>query len=122
MMKLVKTISGLASKRGLSGKKPGRAHKRPASPLSSLDWPKIGLIFLTIALLSVLMSINLMPDRIMLHLGEMSRRDVYASRSVIYVNSEKTALAQEAARLATRPIYNVDESAVSNANRIVQEF
>src|SRR5260221_11914996 len=107
MMKFVQSVFASITKRAPSGMMSGRPCKRLDSPSSTLDWLKIGLIVLTIALLSVLMSVNLMPDRISLRLGELSRHDVNAYRSVIYVNSEKTALAQEAARLATRPVYSI---------------
>jgi membrane-associated HD superfamily phosphohydrolase len=95
---------------------------RPATILSSLDWPQFFLTVITIVLLSALMTVNLIPDRVSLHKGEVSRREVRASRTVFYVNNVKTGLNQQAARLNARPVYDRDERAAANAVRIAQEF
>ena len=107
------------------------ANKRPANataaaktalPLASLDWPQFGLTVVTIALLSALMSVNLIPDRVSLQKGETSHREVRASRTVFYMNGVKTDLNRHAAMLNTYPLYDRDELAASNAIRITQEF
>lgn len=98
------------------------AAARPAAWFASLHWGHILLAAVTVLLLSALMSVNLMPDRIALKVGEISRREVRASRTVIYVNSLKTAEAQRAARRSVRPVYDHDEQSTANATRIVQEF
>ncbi len=68
------------------------------------------------------MSVHLLPDRIALHPGEISDREVMAPRNAYYVSTERTAQAQLAARLATRPVYESDEGAAYGAGKTVQEF
>ena len=112
MIKSLKFLSRSRRPRGAPGKQSGGARKGSASALPPRpDWQKTALVVVTIAILSVLMSVHLMPDKISLHLGEVSTREVRAPRSVIYVNSVSTAQAQEAARLASRPVYDADEHA-----------
>jgi putative nucleotidyltransferase with HDIG domain len=83
---------------------------------------RIGLLIFTIAVLSVLMSVHLVPDRIDLHPGEISDREVTAPRNAYYVSTERTNQAQLAARLATRLAYDTDEGASYGAGKTVQEF
>ena len=68
------------------------------------------------------MSVHLLPDRINLHPGEISDRDVTAPRNAYYVSTERSAQAQFAARLATRPVYDTEEGASYGAGKTVQEF
>lgn len=82
----------------------------------------MGLLILTIAVLSVLMSVNLVPDRINLRAGEISDREVTAPRNAYYFSSERTTQAQLAARLATHPVYDTEEGAAYGAGKTVQEF
>ncbi|MCS6777095.1 MAG: HDIG domain-containing protein [Chloroherpetonaceae bacterium] len=87
-----------------------------------LHWAKPGLVVFTIAALSALMSIHLTPDRISLREGERSPREIRATRSVIYVNSVKTAQLQKAAMEGTRPVYDVDLTAAGQARNTVDEI
>jgi putative nucleotidyltransferase with HDIG domain len=82
----------------------------------------MGLLIFTIAILSVLMSVHLVPDRINLHPGDVSDREVAAPRNAYYISTERTAQAQLAARLATHPVYDIEESASYGAGKTVQEF
>ncbi len=95
---------------------------KTAPPAAALDLPQFALTVITIALLSFLMSVNLIPDRVSLHKGEVSRREVRASRTVFYVNTEKTGLNQQAARANAYPVYDRDIRAVPNALHIAEEF
>lgn len=115
-----KTLFRLQRKpvRSLGGKTPGRTQ----NPVPRFDWARIGLLVFTIAVLSILMSVHLVPDRIDLHPGETSDRDVTASRNAYYVSSERTSQAQLAARLATHPVYDTDDGAAYGAGKTVQEF
>lgn len=107
-----------SARRKASGADTARAHREGLSP----DWLKIGLLVLTVAALSLLMSINVLPDKISLRLGDTSPREVRASRSVIYVNTAETARLQQAAMFATPPVYDTDESARASADRTVQDL
>ncbi len=79
-------------------------------------------MLLTIAALSLMMSVHLRQDRVPLRLGEISAREVRSPRSVIYLDSEKTATLQKIAGQATRRVYDVDEHAAINARRTVDEL
>ena len=102
---------------------PGRVSPgKDTSAFMNRDWTKIVLTFLTILMLSALMSVNLLPDRISLRLGEISSKEVRAGRSVSYYDSTRTFLAREAARNGTYSSYDRDEGASFNAENIVKEF
>ncbi|HLK58848.1 MAG TPA: HDIG domain-containing protein [Chthonomonadaceae bacterium] len=123
MMKPSNILLWFRQRRNASGKKPGEKRKAHGSVQpASLDWQKTALVVVTIALLSVLMSVHLMPDKLSLRLGDTSPQTIHASRSVTYVNTVLTDQAQQAARLATRPVYETDDTALPNANRSVQEL
>ena len=108
-------------------------NEAPSSPLSSpeaergaearfpFDLPKVGLLVLTIAALSLLMSVHFWPDRVALRLGDVSPREVHAARSVIYVNKTQTARLQDAAALGASPVYTADNQALSAAQRSVRD-
>ncbi len=80
------------------------------------------LVVLTILILSVVMSVHLMPDKISLRLGDISPREITAHRSVIYVNSVATSQATTAGRLSTPPIYDKDERAEGSSLKIANEM
>jgi len=82
----------------------------------------MGLLVFTIAVLSVLMSVHLVPDRINLRAGDISDRDVMAPRNAYYISTERMAQAQLAARRDTHPVYVTDEGAGYAAGKTVQEF
>ncbi|MDE2127496.1 MAG: HDIG domain-containing protein [Armatimonadetes bacterium] len=67
------------------------------------------------------MSVNLLPDRVALRLGEVSPRDIRAPRTVVYIDSVATGRLQQAARLDTRPVYETDSDAQSASLATVQE-
>jgi len=124
-MKIPSLLDMLKRKRGVSTRKPlslATAVEKTVPLLGSFDWPQFGLTVATIVLLSALMSVNLIPDRVSLHKGEVSRREIRASRTVFYVNTEKTGMNQQAARLNAHPVYDRDERAAASALRITQEF
>ncbi len=99
----------------------GAASKRETTARFALDLPKVGLLAFTIAALSLLMSARFWPDRISLRLGEVSPREIRASRSVIYINNAKTLRLQDAAALGVPPVYDADSQAQSAAVRSVRE-
>jgi membrane-associated HD superfamily phosphohydrolase len=124
-MKIPSLSDFITRKRSAPAKNhPGKASATDtAAPVQApLHWTQIGLTILTIVLLSALMSVNLIPDRVSLHKGDINRHELRASRTVFYVNTVKTELNQQAARLNVHPVYQRDEHAASNAMRIAQEF
>ena len=96
--------------------------KRHATVRPAFNKAKAGLMLLTIAALSLMMSVHLRQDRVPLRLGEISAREVRSPRSVIYLDSEKTATLQKIAGSATRRVYDMDEHAADNARRTVDEL
>ena len=68
------------------------------------------------------MSVHLMPDKISLHLGDLSPRTITAQRSVIYADTVATDLAKQATRLSTPAVYDQNERATVNATRIANEI
>ncbi|HLV81101.1 MAG TPA: HDIG domain-containing protein, partial [Chthonomonadaceae bacterium] len=106
-------------------RRPGRNenHKaRIGKRVLPVDGAKVGLLILTVAALSALMTINLLPDKISLRLGDVSPREVRAGRSVVYISTTETARLQQAAMQATPPVYDTDESAATGASRTVQDL
>ena len=88
----------------------------------AFDKVRAGLMLLTIAALSLMMSVHLRQDRAALELNKPSPREVRASRSVIYADSDKTASLKQVAMDAARPVYDMDEHAATKAHDTVQEI
>ncbi len=110
-------------KASMGGKKRPNAAKKHDSPAAfQPDWRRVGAVFLIIVALSLVMSVHLLPDRISLHPGDLSPREIRAGRSVSYFNSVDYARRQQAARLAVHSVYDTDESAASGADRTVREI
>lgn len=93
-----------------------------AAGLPPFDRVKAALMLVTIAALSLMMSVHLRQDRVALHLNDTSTREVRAARSVVYVDSETTAHLQQGASQLVRPIYAVDETAQVGARRSADEI
>lgn len=93
-----------------------------ASGEPAFDGVKAGLMLLTIAALSLMMSVHLWPARVPLHLNEISPREVRASRSVSYEDRQKTNEQRAEVSATARPVYDIDEHAASNVHRAVQEL
>lgn len=87
-----------------------------------IDRAKACLMLVTIALLSAMMSVHLRQDRVSLHLGSISDREVRAGRSVFFGNTEKTARMRQIAQQSVRPGYDVQENAPANASRTLDEL
>lgn len=87
-----------------------------------VDKLKVALMLLTVAALSVMMSVRLRPDRVALHTGDISPREVRAGRSVFYVDTAKTEQLRTAAREAVPAFYDVDDEAVVKAERMVSQL
>ncbi len=117
-----KLFRRIKSRSKLGTKKLRTLHHSELHLASRIDWPKIGLLFTAIVLLSLLTSVHLLPDKISLRLGDTSNTEVRAGRSVRYVNSAETANQRQIARQRVSPVYDVEDSVNANAHRIVQEF
>ncbi|MCL5284089.1 MAG: HDIG domain-containing protein [Armatimonadetes bacterium] len=70
-----------------------------------------------VVILSVLMCAHLLPDRVLLHVGEVCPVDIHASRSVTYEDVIATSQLKAMAEARVAPIYHTDEQAASDAHR-----
>jgi putative nucleotidyltransferase with HDIG domain len=75
----------------------------------------------TTALLSILMSIHFLPDRVSLNVGDRSPIEVKAARSVSYVNTDATIRRQEDAARSVPNSYDPDRTALAQASRYVAD-
>jgi putative nucleotidyltransferase with HDIG domain len=119
----MKTWLRHAHKRNLFRKRAARnAPSRQTNKGLAVNWFRAGLLLFTIAALSLLMSVHLLPDKISLQIGEISPREIRASRSVLYINSVQTENRRQAEARAIRPIYDRDDNAIQTAKRNAQEI
>lgn len=125
-MKLISHIIGkLKKRRFFPLKKPGGStlpREGETSLLSRRDVQRLGLASLTILVLSLLMLVNLMPDRVALRLGDTSPKEIRAARGIVYFNREATAFSQQTARSQVTPIYDRDFGANQRAELVVNNF
>ncbi len=110
-----------------SGRAPRRRSRREGRPrrlpfaVPSLDARRVALTALTILVLSALLSLHFLPDRVALRPGQVSDQDIRATRTVQYVDAEATeALRQEAAAQVT-PVYEPVAHAASDAAQRVTD-
>lgn len=123
MIKLINKLFRRIKKRSNLGTKKLRTlHYGDKSIAAKVDLPKLGLLFTAIVMLSLLTSVHLLPDKISLRLGDVSKAEVRAARSVRYINSAETANQRQIARQRVSPAYDIDDTGNANAHRIVQEF
>jgi cyclic-di-AMP phosphodiesterase PgpH len=95
---------------------------RPAWLRLPVDGRRLGLGVATVLVLSFLMSIHFMPDRVSLNLGDRSPTEIRASRSVSYVDTEATLRRREYAAARVSSIYEPDPTAVAQATRYVSDL
>jgi putative nucleotidyltransferase with HDIG domain len=121
MVKSFKTLFGSRRKRRWLGTMSGGREERAGRPWR-LDKQKIVLLLLTVAALSAMMAVRLRSERVSLHAGSISPREVRAGRSAFYVDSVKTEQLRHAARESVAPVYDLDEDAVVKAQRMVAQL
>lgn len=71
-----------------------------------LDWKRVGLAFVTIAILSVILSIHILPDRLTLAPGDTAPEDVRAHMSVRYLQAADYERRQAEAASAVPNMYD----------------
>ena len=74
--------------------------------LARLDWSRAALLLGTVAVLSALLSLHLLPDRVALRAGEISGQDVRALRTVRFLDESATDSLKAAAASRVEPVYN----------------
>lgn len=86
------------------------------------DKAKAALTASTIFALALILTIRFLPARTAMKVGEVSKEEIRASRSVYYFDSVQTARAQRANELSVAPVFLRDESASLEAERTVREY
>jgi putative nucleotidyltransferase with HDIG domain len=74
--------------------------------LARLDLRRVALLFGTTVLLSALLSLHLLPDKVALRIGEISGHDVRALRTVRYLDDGATNSLKAAAAARVEPVYS----------------
>lgn len=74
--------------------------------LAGCDWGRVALLLGTIAVLSALLSLHLLPDKVALRAGEISAQDVRALRTVRYLDDGATNSLRAAAAAQVEPVYS----------------
>ena len=89
----------------------GRPRRFPVAP----DGRRVALISLTVLVLSALLSLHFLPDRVSLRLGQTSDQDIRATRTVQYTDQEATDGLRQEAAAQVKPVYEPVAHAVSDA-------
>ena len=85
------------------------------NPPLNIDYRRAGLAVATIAILSILLSIHLLPNRVFLKLGEPSPTDIIAYRTVPYIDTNETEQRRSQAAAAARKEYDTVPNAGDQA-------
>lgn len=73
--------------------------------LAERDWGRIGLLVGTVLILSALLSLHLLPDKVSLHVGDLSTQDIRAMRTVRYEDEDATNRLKAEAASRAEPVY-----------------
>src|SRR5579871_951081 len=76
----------------------------------------------TAVVLSILMSIHFLPDKVALNIGDRSPTEIRAARSVSYIDTEATARRQADAARRVPNSYDSDRTAIAQATRYVSDL
>ena len=79
--------------------------------LAGQHWSRAALLIGTIAVLSALLSLHLLPDKVALRAGEISPQDVRALRTVRYLDDSATNSLKAAAAARVEPVYSTAHAA-----------
>ncbi len=88
--------------------------------LAELSWARAALLLGTIAVLSALLSLHLLPDKVALRAGEISGQDVRALRTVRYLDDSATNSLKAAAAARVEPVYS-SAHAASEADETITD-
>ena len=88
--------------------------------LRARDWSRVCLLVGTVLILSALLSLHLLPDKVSLRVGDTCAQDVHALRSVRFLDEDATAAFRTAAADRVEPIYSPTHAA-SEADETITE-
>ena len=95
--------------------------KRRPTPSRSLLLRSL-LAALTVAVLSALLAFNILPDKVPLHVGDISDQDVLAFRPARYIDQDATDVVRASAAERMDPVYVSRNYASSEADETVTEL
>ena len=73
--------------------------------LAGREWGRIALLLATVGILSALLSLHLLPDRVSLRAGDLSTQDVRAMRTVRYIDDDATSRLKAEAASRVEPVH-----------------
>ncbi len=88
--------------------------------LAGRDWARIALLVATVLVLSALLSLHLLPDKVSLRVGDLSAQDIRAMRTVRYLDDDATNRLKAEAAARAEPVYT-SVHAASEADETVSE-
>ena len=88
--------------------------------LAAQDWSRTALLLGTITVLSALLSLHLLPDKVALRVGETSAQDVRALRTVRFLDDSATNSLRAAAAARVEPVYS-SAHAASEADETITD-
>ncbi len=88
--------------------------------LAGRDWSRLALFAGTVLVLSALLSLHLLPDKVSLHVGDLSTQDIRAMRTVRYLDEDATDRLKAEAAARVEPVYTTVHAA-SEADETVSE-
>lgn len=89
--------------------------------LTGRDWGRMTLLVVTVLILSALLSLHLMPDKVAVNVGDPSPQEIRAQRTVQYPDQNSTHSLREAAAARIDPIYSPIRYAFPETNQTINE-
>src|ERR1035437_2663641 len=80
-----------------------------------IDYRRVGLAVATIAIISLLLSVHVLPNRISLRLGDISPENIYAPRTARYKDTTETELRKAQASASVVRCYDPIPNATDQA-------
>lgn len=105
----MKLFKPLATIRG------AKKNSEKIAPCSKVDFRRTGLAFATISILSVLLSIPMLPSRIGLKVGDICPEDIIAPRTARYLDEAETELRRSKAAAGVTRVYEPIPTAADQA-------
>jgi len=88
--------------------------------LAGRDWRRVALLAATVLVLSAILSLHLVPDKVPLRPGDTSGQDIRALRTVRYLDEDATDMLRAAAAARVEPVYS-SVHAASEADETITE-
>jgi putative nucleotidyltransferase with HDIG domain len=93
----------------------GKKNSEKNSQSLNVDWKRIGLAAATVIILSVLLSIHMLPSKVTLRLYDPAPENIYAQRTVRYEDVAETERRKDLAAQSAGKVYDPIPSAMDQA-------